>query len=57
MSAGPDRASVLEEIRGRCSFELRIADDLEALGAPTAEELNLLRLFDPDRLFLGRVRS
>jgi acyl CoA:acetate/3-ketoacid CoA transferase alpha subunit/acyl CoA:acetate/3-ketoacid CoA transferase beta subunit len=56
-SAGPDRESVVEEIRSRCGFELPIADELEALGAPSEEELALLRVFDPDRLFLGRVRS
>jgi hypothetical protein len=56
-TAGRDARSLVEEIRGRCGFALRVADDLEALGAPSAEELALLRLFDPDRLFLGRVRS
>jgi hypothetical protein len=34
-----------------------MADDLEVMGAPTEEELAMLRLFDPDRLFLGRVRT
>ena len=36
-SAGPDRDSVLREIQSRCAFELRIADDLEVMGAPTPE--------------------
>jgi acyl CoA:acetate/3-ketoacid CoA transferase alpha subunit/acyl CoA:acetate/3-ketoacid CoA transferase beta subunit len=48
---------VVEEIRSRCGFSLRVASDLAPLAAPTPEELVLLRLFDPDRLFLGRVRS
>jgi acyl CoA:acetate/3-ketoacid CoA transferase alpha subunit/acyl CoA:acetate/3-ketoacid CoA transferase beta subunit len=56
-SAGPDRESVVREIRGRCSFDLVVADDLEALEDPSEEELALLRVFDPDRLFLGRVRT
>jgi acyl CoA:acetate/3-ketoacid CoA transferase beta subunit len=56
-SAGPDRESVVREIRSRCAFDLMVADDLEVLGAPGEEELALLRLFDPDRLFLGRVRT
>jgi acyl CoA:acetate/3-ketoacid CoA transferase alpha subunit/acyl CoA:acetate/3-ketoacid CoA transferase beta subunit len=56
-TAGRERESVLEEIRSRCGYALRVAPDLEALGAPKAEELALLRLFDPDRLFLGRARS
>jgi hypothetical protein len=48
---------VVREIRGRCSFDLVVADDLEALEDPSEEELALLRVFDPDRLFLGRVRT
>lgn len=55
--AGRDARSAVDEIRSRCGFPLKVADDLELLGAPTAEELALLRLFDPDRLFLGRTRS
>jgi acyl CoA:acetate/3-ketoacid CoA transferase alpha subunit/acyl CoA:acetate/3-ketoacid CoA transferase beta subunit len=54
---GRDRASVLQEIRARCGWALRVAPELEPLGAPGAEELALLRVFDPDRLFLGRVRN
>lgn len=54
---GRDARSVVEEIRGRAGYPLRVADDLEAQAPPSAEELALLRLFDPDRLFLGRVRS
>ena len=56
-SAGPDREGVLAEIRSRCALELQVAEDLEALGPPGGGELALLRMFDPDRLFLGRVRT
>jgi acyl CoA:acetate/3-ketoacid CoA transferase alpha subunit/acyl CoA:acetate/3-ketoacid CoA transferase beta subunit len=56
-SVGRDARSAVEEIRSRCGYPLQVADDLEALSPPGAEELALLRLFDPDRLFLGRVRS
>jgi hypothetical protein len=54
-SAGPDRDAAVREIRARCGWPLRVADDLEALGPPSDEELALLRLFDPDRIFLGRA--
>lgn len=57
-TAGADRDAVVAEIRSRCSYDLPVleAAELEALGPPTAEELALLRVFDPERLFLGRVR-
>jgi acyl CoA:acetate/3-ketoacid CoA transferase alpha subunit len=54
-AAGPGRDAIVREIRARCGWELRVADDLEALPPPGDEELALLRLFDPDRIFLGRA--
>ncbi|MCE2392559.1 MAG: glutaconate CoA-transferase [Proteobacteria bacterium] len=47
---------VVEEIRGRCGWELRVAGELEALPPASAEELALLRVYDPERLFLGKAR-
>lgn len=54
-AAGPDREAIVREIRARCGWDLRVAEDLEALSPPGDEELALLRLFDPDRIFLGRA--
>jgi hypothetical protein len=52
---GQSREAAIEEIQGLCEWDLQVADDLEALAPPTAEELALLRVFDPERLFLGKA--
>jgi acyl CoA:acetate/3-ketoacid CoA transferase alpha subunit len=54
-SAGEDREEVVAKIRDRCSWELTLADDLEELAPATDEELALLRVFDPERSFLGKA--
>ena len=54
-SAGADREEVLGKIRERCGWELEVADDLEELAPATPEELALLRVFDPERSFLGKA--
>jgi hypothetical protein len=53
-SAGSDRDEIVAKIRDRCGWELQVADDLEELAPATAEELALLRVFDPERSFLGK---
>ena len=42
----------IEEIARNCSWQLRKAPQLKKLSPPTANELNLLRSFDPDGVFL-----
>ncbi len=54
-SAGSTREDVVERIRERCGFPLRVADDLAFLPAATGRELATLRVFDPDRAFLGKA--
>lgn len=49
-----DRAQAVAEIRRRCGWDLKVADELQELPPATAEELALLRLFDPERFFLGK---
>jgi len=39
-------------IKEQCQWELKIAPQLKVLGAPTLDELALLRLFDPHKFFL-----
>jgi len=51
---GLAREEAVREIKERCGWELQVADDVEALPAATAEELALLRMFDPERFFLGK---
>ncbi len=45
----------MSRIRERCGWELQVADDLEELAPATAEELAMLRVFDPERNFLGKA--
>jgi acyl CoA:acetate/3-ketoacid CoA transferase alpha subunit/acyl CoA:acetate/3-ketoacid CoA transferase beta subunit len=51
-----DGQSSVEEavrsIREQCKWDLKIAPRLKTLELPTAEELALLRLFDPHKFFL-----
>jgi acyl CoA:acetate/3-ketoacid CoA transferase alpha subunit len=54
-SAGADRDEILKKIRERCGWDLQVADDLEALAPATPEELAMLRVFDPERNFLGKA--
>jgi acyl CoA:acetate/3-ketoacid CoA transferase alpha subunit/acyl CoA:acetate/3-ketoacid CoA transferase beta subunit len=42
----------VNQIAGACSWELHTAPQLEKMSAPTLEELNLLRSFDPEGVFL-----
>ena len=51
---GTDRADALEQIRARCGFEVRVADEVRWLPAASREEVATLRIFDPERAFLGK---
>jgi hypothetical protein len=41
--------------REACGWELRVAPALRRFDPPSAEELRLVRLFDPRRYFLGEI--
>lgn len=56
-AAGRDREQAVADIRGRCGWALQVAGDLEELAPASAEELALLRVFDPERFFLGKPAS
>jgi acyl CoA:acetate/3-ketoacid CoA transferase beta subunit len=51
---GLSREDAVREIKDRCGWDLQVADDVQELPPATAEELALLRLFDPERFFLGK---
>ena len=53
-SDGLDTESAIREIKDQCGWDLKVSDDIEELSAPTKEEIALLRLFDPERFFLGK---
>jgi len=46
-------AAAVQAAREACGWDLRVAPTLRRFTAPTAEELALVRLFDPRRYFLG----
>ncbi len=52
---GFDKEQAVREIRECCGWNLEIADDVERLDDPTDEEVALLRIYDPQRLFLGKA--
>lgn len=52
-TAGASRDEALEKIRKGCGWEVRVSPQLVAEPAPRPEELQLIRLFDPRRTFLG----
>lgn len=47
-----DEPQVLDQIRSRCGWELKISDRVKPLDPPTWEELKDIRLFDPKGFFL-----
>jgi len=52
---GKSREECLDAIRAKCGWKLEMADKLESIPPPDVEELRFLRLFDPDRHFLGEL--
>lgn len=43
----------IETVKKNCSWELRVADNVQEVTPPTAEELKLLRLLDSERFFIA----
>jgi acyl CoA:acetate/3-ketoacid CoA transferase alpha subunit/acyl CoA:acetate/3-ketoacid CoA transferase beta subunit len=54
-SAGESPQQVVEEIRTLCGWKLEVAPEVNWISPATPEELALLRVFDPERFFLGRA--
>jgi len=53
--SGADASTAAEEIKARCGWNLQVSDNLERLDEASDYELALLRMFDPERLFLGKA--
>ena len=51
--AGRPEAEAVAAARAACGWELRVAPALRRFEPPSADELRLIRLFDPRRYFLG----
>jgi acyl CoA:acetate/3-ketoacid CoA transferase alpha subunit/acyl CoA:acetate/3-ketoacid CoA transferase beta subunit len=54
LGEGPE-ASLVDNARERCGWELAVAPSLRRFDPPTMDELRLIRMFDPRRYFLGAV--
>jgi acyl CoA:acetate/3-ketoacid CoA transferase alpha subunit len=48
-------AEAVRAARDACGWELRVAPGLRRFEAPGADELRVVRLFDPRRYFLGEI--
>ena len=51
---GKPEPEAVAEIKDNCGWSLKAADKLEKIPAPTKEETELVRIFDPRRQFLGK---
>jgi len=52
---GESKGEAVEVVLGSMGWKPRVAEKLVWLGQPRREEILLLRCFDPDRYFLGRL--
>lgn len=52
---GQSQTETIEKIKELCGWDLQVSEDVEELAPPTAEELALLRVYDPNRYFLGKA--
>jgi hypothetical protein len=53
--ANRPEADAVSAARDACGWDLRVAPTLRRFDPPSAEELRLVRLFDPRRYFLGEA--
>jgi acyl CoA:acetate/3-ketoacid CoA transferase beta subunit len=51
-TAGADISTALADVQSRTAFSYAVAEQLGVEPAPTPQELDLLRAYDPGRLFL-----
>jgi hypothetical protein len=53
--AGRSEAEAVSAAREACGWELKVAPRLRTVAPPAADELRLVRVFDPRRYFLGEL--
>ncbi len=51
---GLEETKAVEMIKAECGWELKVANNLEKIVAPSLEELRAVRIFDPHKFFLGK---
>jgi len=49
---GLGKEEIIEKIRNMTGWKLKVSEDLKEAEEPKAEEVMMLRYFDPDRNFL-----
>ncbi len=56
LGEGPE-APLVRAARERCGWDLAVAPSLRRFEPPSADELRLIRIFDPRRYFLGALQA
>ncbi len=54
--AGVSLEDSIASIRDNCGWKMKTADEVEVIPAVTRDDVALLRLFDPERFFLGKQK-
>jgi hypothetical protein len=54
---GGRREAHVEALRARCGFAIEVAGELPLVPDPSPEDVSRLRLFDPERAFLGPLED
>lgn len=52
---GRDKEETMRHIQANCGWELKVGPDPQWVAPPSSQELRLLRIFDPERHFLGKI--
>ena len=53
----PDLSSkeeAIKAIKENCGWDLKVSENLEQVAPPALEELRLLRIFDPNKYYIGK---
>ena len=54
---GENKGDALSVIRNNMGWKPKISDNLIIIDEPRREEILMLRCFDPDRYFLGKLKA
>ena len=52
---GKNKEEIVQEITDRCQWTFDVSPDLEEISRPKKRELDLVRIFDPRRYYLGAL--
>ena len=54
---GLSESETIQQIEENTGWKIELADHLKKIEPPTKKELSLLRIFDPERYFLGSLKN